>query len=236
MVEEKDTTKEKKDKTNKGKSAKDWKEDEVSMLNELLEKRPKSEQSTGKLYVSNWVHYQSLAFFQPVMKSSSSKNILKQSNKDLAEIECTEAKAYSGSKKKSSAEKKIELFKKCTSAIANSTLFESQGIKRFAFATYVEEKLSGLNKRQITIAEKKINDVLFELEMSVGNEYIDRNTQPFQIQYSNFQNPPINQNPYPMLNIPYSTAGGSSKSTYTMEDVPTRRNTESYMDFLNSSK
>ena len=78
--------------------------------------------------------------------------------------------------------------------------------------------------------------------MSVGNKSIDpniqpfQNVQPFQIQYSNFQNPPINQNPYPMANVPYSTAAGSSNSTNTMENVPTRGNTDSYMDFLNSSK
>ena len=83
--------------------------------------KTKSEQSTGELYVSNWVHYQSLALLQPVMKSSSSKNTLKQSNEDLDETECTEVKAYSGSKKKSLAEKKLKLFTKCTSAIANST-------------------------------------------------------------------------------------------------------------------
>ena len=91
-----------------------------------------------------------------------------------------EVKAYSGSKKKSLTEKKIELLTKCTDAITNSTLIESQGIKCYAFATYVEEKLSGLNKHQRTIAEKRINDFLFELEMSVGNESIDRNIQPFQ--------------------------------------------------------
>ena len=154
----------------------------------------KSGQSTDELYVNNWAHYQNLAFLQPVMTSSSSKNTLKQSNEDLDEIQCTEVEAYSGSKKKLLAEKKVELLTKCTDAKTNSTLIESQGIKRSAFATYVEGKLSGLNKRQRTIAEKIINDVVFELEMSVGNESIDRNiqlfqnVQPFQIQYSNFQN------------------------------------------------
>ena len=48
------------------------------------------------------------------MKSSNSKNTLKQSND---EIDCTKVKAYSASKKKSLAEKKIELLTKCTDAI-----------------------------------------------------------------------------------------------------------------------
>ena len=56
----------------------------------------KSGQSTDELYVNNWAHYQSLAFLQPVMTSSSSKNTLKQPNEDLDEIQCTEVKAYSG--------------------------------------------------------------------------------------------------------------------------------------------
>ena len=73
-------------------------------------------------------------------------------------------------------------------------MIESQGIKRSAFATFVEEKLSGPNKCQRTITKKRINDVLFELEMSVGNESINQiiqpfqNVQPFQSQYSNFEN------------------------------------------------
>ena len=114
------------------------------------------------------------------MKSSSSKNTLKQSNEDLDETECTEVKAYSGSKKKSLAEKKIGLLTKYTDAITNSTLIESQGIKCSAFATIVEKKLSGLNKRQRIIAKKRIDYILFELEMSFGNESIDRIIQPFQ--------------------------------------------------------
>ena len=79
--------------------------------------KTKSGQCTDKLYVSNWKHYQSLAFLQPEMKSSNSKNTLKQSNEDLDEIQCTEVKDYLGSKKKSLAEKKIELLTKCTGTL-----------------------------------------------------------------------------------------------------------------------
>ena len=110
-------------------------------------KKTKSSKSTDELYVRNWAQYQSLAFLQPVMNSSSSKNTLKQSNEDLDEIGYTEVKAYTGSKKKSLAEKKIELLKKYTDAITNFALIESQGTKGSVFATYVEEKLSGINKR-----------------------------------------------------------------------------------------
>ena len=37
--------------------------------------KTKSSQSTHELYVYNWAYYQSLAFWQPVMKISSSKTL-----------------------------------------------------------------------------------------------------------------------------------------------------------------
>ena len=84
----------------------------------------KSGQSRDDLYVSNWAHYQILTFLQPEMKSSNSKNTLKQSND---EIDCTKVKAYSASKKKSLAEKKIELLTKCTDAIKILPLLNPKG-------------------------------------------------------------------------------------------------------------
>ena len=39
--------------------------------------KTKSGQSTDEVYMSIWVHFQSLVFSQPVMKSTSSKNTLK---------------------------------------------------------------------------------------------------------------------------------------------------------------
>ena len=53
--------------------------------------------------------------------------------------ELYEVKVYSRSKKKPLAEKTIDLLTKSTDAITNSTLIKSQGIKRSAFTTYVEE-------------------------------------------------------------------------------------------------
>ena len=130
----------------------------------------------------------------------------------------------------------MELHTKCSDAIRNSTLIESQEIKRSAFATYVEGLLSGRNKRQRTRGSR--GSMMFclslkcLLEMNLSIEILNLSRMfTFQIQYST----PINQNPYPMGNVPYSTAGGSSSSTYTMETVPTRGTTELYMDLLNSS-
>ena len=78
MFGEKDTTKEKKDKTNKGKSAKDWKEDEVSMLNELLEKRPSLWDVLTKIiqngmlkiqHIKKWLTFMDIILLQSRAKS-----------------------------------------------------------------------------------------------------------------------------------------------------------------------
>ena len=73
------------------------------------------------------------------------------------------------SKRKIIAEKKLDLLSKCTEAItanANPKANESSNPKISALALYVDEKLSELNKRTRRIAEKRISDVLFDIEMS----------------------------------------------------------------------
>ena len=73
------------------------------------------------------------------------------------------------SKRKTIAEKKLDLLSKCIEAItanANPKANESSNPKISALALYVDEKLSELNKRTRRIAEKRISDVLFDIEMS----------------------------------------------------------------------
>lgn len=270
---QKEVTKAKKDKA-PSKGAKDWLDDEVSLLIEMLEERPclwdvfnkdyskrdakdvayneiadvlqcnvnsiktkinglraqlgremakvnktKSGQSTDELYVSNWTHYKSLAFLQSVMKASNSKNTLKQPNEDL-DTEYTDVPEISRKKSKTIAERKIELLTKCTDAITSSSKeSQSQGVKRTAFATYIDEKLSTYNKRQRAIAEKRINDVLFEIEMSDGNYQSFPNSQPApqNVSSATFQLPTFqfqNRNPY----------------------QPMEQGNESYLEYLNNSK
>ena len=72
-------------------------------------------------------------------------------------------------KRKTTAEKKLDLLSKCIEAItanAKPKATESSNPKISAFALYVDEKLSELNKRTRRIAEKRISDVLFDMEMS----------------------------------------------------------------------
>ena len=69
-----------------------------------------------------------------------------------------------GLKKKAITERKLELLPKCTEVITKKPL-ESADSKHSAFALYVDKKLSHLGKSCRRIAEKRISDVLFEVEM-----------------------------------------------------------------------
>ena len=169
--------------------------------------KTKSGQSADELYASSWIHYDRLSFLLPVIKSSKSRDTLKRKNEE--ENEEVEETRFStpGLKKKTIAERKIELLSKCTEAITKKPV-ESADSKHSAFALYVDEKLSQLGKRDRRVAEKRISDVLFEVEMqsereepvnrqmmygSYGNNsYRNVNTTPLQGQsYMEMLNNPL---------------------------------------------
>ena len=95
--------------------------------------KTKSGQSTDELYASSWIHYDRLSFLLPVIKSSKSRDTLKRKNEE--ENEEVEETRFStpGLKKKTIAERKIELLSKCTEAITKKPV-ESADSKHSAFA------------------------------------------------------------------------------------------------------
>ena len=132
------------------------------------EKSSKSGQSTDELYASKWIHNDKLNSLIPVFGALKSRDTLKRMN--LQEDESAEEEV-TPSKSKAIAEKKLDLLSKCTEAItakasAKQKANESSNQKISAFALYVDEKLSELNKRTRRIAEKRVSDVLFDMEMS----------------------------------------------------------------------
>ena len=151
--------------------------------------------------------YDRLSFVFLVIKSSKSRDTLKRKNEE--ENDEVEETRFSkpGLKKKTIAERKIELLSKCTEAITKNPV-ESADSKHLAVALYADEKLSQVGKRDRRIAEKRISDVLFEVEMqsereepvnrqmmygSYGNNsYLIVNTTPLQGQsYMEMLNNPL---------------------------------------------
>ena len=71
-------------------------------------------------------------------------------------------------KRKRSEAKKDELFATCIRALQEPPPKQESVPKVSSFAMYVDEKLKNLDNRSRALAEKRISDVLFDLEM--GNE------------------------------------------------------------------
>lgn len=144
-------------------------------------KTTKSGQSTDELYTSNWVHYDKLSFLIPVIGSAKSRDTLKR--KSLEEISVKDTESTPIPRKKTIAERKLDLLSKCTDAITSKAapIKEASSAPKVSnFALYVEEKLSQLDKRSKRIAEKRISDILFEVEMSEEQE--QRNSYQYQYQ------------------------------------------------------
>lgn len=71
-------------------------------------------------------------------------------------------------KRKRSEAKKEELFVTCIKALQEPPPKLESVTRASSFAMYVDEKLNNLDSRSRALAEKRISDVLFDLEM--GNE------------------------------------------------------------------
>ena len=99
------------------------------------EKTTKSGYSTDELYKSNWVHYDKLSFLIPVI-GAGKRNSLPE---DATE---KEGETSPVPRKKSIAEKKLELLSKYTDAITSKAAVSSEppAQKISNFAMYVDAK------------------------------------------------------------------------------------------------
>ena len=171
------------------------------------EKSTKSGQSTDELYASKWIHYDKLNFLIPVFGASKSRDTLKRMN--LQEDESAE-KEVIPSKRKTIAEKKLDLLSKCTQAITANVkpkANESSNPKISAFALYADEKLSELNKRTRRISEKRISDVLFDMEMSTDVLTVGEFSRPHRNPYVGYNYHGLRRMPQAISIMPQSVAG-----------------------------
>lgn len=166
--------------------------------------KTKSGQATDELYTSSWVHYERLAFLLPIIGASKSRDTLKRNN--LSQNDSMESEpevGVSNPKRKSIAEKKLDLLSKCTEALASNSKKNNEvnDPKTSAFSIYISEKLSQMNIRQRRIAEKRISDIIFEIEMATEREETSSN-----LSYGNLNN---NNNNRSFLNMTPPMGGPS---------------------------
>ena len=157
------------------------------------ETKTKSGQSTDELYVSTWAHYNRLVFLLPVMGHSKSRETLRK-KKDIElendgnnnDDDIGESPVHIP-KKRSIAERKLDLLTKCTEAITTKKTDEAlvKEPKVSPFSLYVEEKLNNFDKRKRAIAEKRTTDVIFDVEMSSEMNIYTVNSSSVQPRTSN---------------------------------------------------
>ena len=121
-------------------------------------KKTKSGQGTDELYKPNWAFWEQLQFLCPVMTPRTSKDTIVSSD-------CTEVGFHLPSKapKKSMDLKKQELLSTCID-ILKEPPEKADNLSHFAL--FVDEKLKAFDCRSRMIAEKRITDVLFDLEIN----------------------------------------------------------------------
>ena len=136
--------------------------------------------------------------------------------------------------RKTIAEKKLDLLSKCTEAFtanAKPKHNESPNPKLSAFAVYVDEKLSELKKRDRRIAEKRISDVLFDIEIATDTSTDGGSIHPQRNQFVgyNFQAVPRMQQTMPIMSqsAPGIPQQGQTPGTFDIQPG------QSYVDMIN---
>ena len=206
------------------------------------ERNTKSGQATEELYNSNWPFFDQLAFLTPVIGASKSRDTLKRMSVNNDDDDDNEDEVKSSKQRKPTvAEKKLDLLQKCTDAITANQATRPNSVapvpKLSAFAVYIDEKLSGLNKYQRRIAEKRISDVLFDMEM-MADSSTDEGTVNFQQHNQflgyNFQAAPRSYQAMPRMQQPSplvtpSRGGPQQRETANLE----MQLGQSYSEYIN---
>eukprot|EP00112_Aurelia_sp_Birch-Aquarium-sp1_P000954 Seg10928.2 transcript_id=Seg10928.2/GoldUCD/mRNA.D3Y31 product="hypothetical protein" protein_id=Seg10928.2/GoldUCD/D3Y31 len=141
-------------------------------------KRTKSGQATDELYKPNWPYWQHLQFLQPAMQPVRGRDNLQksadspESSPALGELSSCSSKDEQHEsnscipkkqRKKAAELKRDEVLSQCLNVLKEPEKEE----KKSPFASYVAEKLEMFSPRNRAIAEKKITDVLFAIEMGM---------------------------------------------------------------------
>ena len=166
-------------------------------------KERKSGQSTSDLYKPTWIHWERLQFLCPVMNPGKSKDnfyanmSLTEGQEEMKSLENESPPQQSNTKhskhatKRAMMEQKQELVTKCLDVLRKP---DKQEEKPCHFSLFIAEKLRQMDRRTQAIAEKRIYDVIFNLEMN-GPHFSGEN-EGQTIFYDGNLNMPVNNGPF----------------------------------------
>ena len=170
--------------------------------------KTKSGQSTNELHKPNWVFWEQLQFLRPVMQPGKSRDNLKssslQSHSEAAEgINEFEEISFGTVKEKSTPKeskenkktmecKKQELLEACINVLKEPIARPNQ---QCHFTQYVSEKLQKFDGRTRVIAEKRITNILFDLEINgVSDQILSTNVNLINNEYNHSYSEDNNNN------------------------------------------
>lgn len=147
----------------------------------------KSGQAVGENYKSTWIYWDKLQFLIPLIKAGKSKDSLQasvdgqsraspdriqteeeedaQNNTENQEneLQTPRAKLPKRRTEQELTSKKHALLDRCLHVLKEP--MQSEDKKQCHFSLYIAEKLASFDRRTRLVAEKRINDIIFELEM-----------------------------------------------------------------------
>lgn len=162
-----------------------------AILGQNLKKKTqwKTGQGTDEHFKPKWMFWEQLQFLVPTMEARQSRDTLmvdKESNHDnFTEPVCTSGSSAIN-RKRQMEKTREELYKECIKVIKGPPDKETGS----SFGKYINEKLALFDRRQRIVAEKKIMDVLYEVEIG-GTDGVNTNTinyAPQTIHSNGFQN------------------------------------------------
>ena len=146
------------------------------------ESKTKSGQSADEVYESSWSYMGKMRFVEQVKKTAKSTSTLKISTQELDDDKEEESEqedetpnkksvketTHTSTKRKRAyqTEQKQKLIEKCIDVLERpkNPVKKPETKACEPFASYVSEQLKTLDKQRRLLAEKKINDFLFELQ------------------------------------------------------------------------
>ena len=140
--------------------------------------KTKSGQSADDRYKSTWVFWERLQFLRPVMQPGKSKDTMQFSSEsspesletmaDLEDASSASTPLSQKSNRSSLEAKKHELMTTCINVLKEPALNSKE---EDHFALYIGQKLNDFDPKTRAVAEKRITDIIFDLEINSFNQY-----------------------------------------------------------------
>lgn len=130
----------------------------------------KSGKGTDELFTPSWIFFKHLQFPVPVMEARQSRDTLKKTEADNEVKDGTPQKSRQSNKFKDLEKTKHTLMHECINVMQAPSNISSLPSEENTFGRFVAQKLMSFDGYRKMMAEKKITELLFDIEYSMMTE------------------------------------------------------------------